>query len=257
MDELAMGTSPAHALHPLTKLAATLAYIGVTASFAPYDLPGLFPMILYPAFLFPFGGISLKTGLYKVRFVLLPVCAVGLFNPLLDTAPLLQIGAVIVSGGVVSMLTLMLKGVLCLLASVWLAATTSIDRLCAALRAVHVPGLIVTLMLLTYRYVSVMLEEVSVMTTAYRLRAPRQRGVRPAAWGSFLGQLLLRSLDRAEQLYDSMRLRGFDGQFWHAVSPRPAWRDAAFAAAAAVFLIGCRAFPVARWIGAWLTGGMT
>ena len=91
------------------------------------------------------------------------------------------------------MITLMLKGVFALMASFLLIATTPMDSLCAALRKLHVPSLLVTLLLLTYRYVAVMLREVSVMTDAYHLRAPGQKGIHISAWGSFLGQLLLRS----------------------------------------------------------------
>jgi cobalt/nickel transport system permease protein len=121
-----------------------------------------------------------------------------------------------VSGGVISMLTLMLKGVFCLMASFLLMATTPIDSLCAALRKLHVPGMIVTLLLLTYRYVGVMTEELAVMTDAYHLRAPGQKGIHVSAWGSFLGQLLLRSMDRAQELYSSMLLRGYHEHFHYA-----------------------------------------
>ena len=50
------------------------------------------------------------------------------------------------------------------------------------------------------------------MTQAYRLRAPGQKGVHLKAWGSFVG-LLLRSIDRADEVYHSMLLRGYNGNF--------------------------------------------
>lgn len=56
------------------------------------------------------------------------------------------------------------------------------------------------------------------MTDAYHLRAPGQKGIHISAWGSFLGQLLLRSMDRADELYQSMQLRGFCGDFYYADS---------------------------------------
>ena len=115
------------------------------------------------------------------------------------------------------MLTLMMKGIFSLMASFLLIATTPIDALCAALRKLHVPGIMTTLLLLTYRYIGVMMEEVAVMSQAYSLRAPGQKGIHISAWGSFLGQLLLRSMDRAEELYSSMQLRGFSGDFLYAV----------------------------------------
>ena len=173
-------------------------------------------MLLWPVLLFAISGIPLRTCFYKLRIVLPLVMAVGLFNPIFDRAPLLMLGATAVSGGVVSMLTLMLKGVFCLMASFLLMATTPIDSLCAALRRLHVPGMLVTLLLLTYRYVGVMTEELAIMTDAYHLRAPGQKGIHVSAWGSFLGQLLLRSMDRAQELYGSMQLRGYHEHFHYA-----------------------------------------
>lgn len=233
MDDLAAADSPIHRLHPLAKLLATVVYIVAVASFDKYALSGALTMVLYPALLFQLSGVPVRTCFYKLRIVLPLVMAVGLFNPLFDKAPLLALGGVAVSGGVVSMLTLMLKGVLCLTASFLLIATTSIDALCAALRMLHVPGMLVTLLLLTYRYVGVMTEELAVMTDAYRLRAPGQKGIHYSAWGSFLGQLLLRSADRAEELYASMRLRGFHGEFHYAGARAFAAGDALYAAACA------------------------
>jgi cobalt/nickel transport system permease protein len=57
------------------------------------------------------------------------------------------------------------------------------------------------------------LEEVNRITTAYSLRAPGQKGVHYKVWGSLTGQLLLRSMDRAQNVYDSMTLRGYNGDF--------------------------------------------
>ena len=216
MDDLAAQSSPIHRLHPTAKLLSTVLYIVLTVSFDKYDLSGLVPMLLWPVLLFQLSGIPVGTCFYKLRIVLPLVMAVGLFNPFFDRAPLLYVGSVAVSGGVISMLTLMLKGVFCLMASFLLMATTPIDSLCAALRRLHVPGLLVTLLLLTYRYVGVMTEELAVMTDAYALRAPGQKGIHVSAWGSFLGQLLLRSMDRAQELYSSMLLRGYHEHFHYA-----------------------------------------
>ena len=238
MDDLAAQQSPVHALSPLAKLLATIAYIVIVVSFDKYQLSGLVPMVLWPVLLFQVSGIPVRTCFYKLRIVLPLVMAVGLFNPFFDRAPLLYIGKMAVSGGVVSMITLMLKGIYCLMASFLLMATTSIDALCAALRQLHLPPMLVTLLLLTYRYVGVLTEELSVMNDAYHLRAPGQKGIHISAWGSFLGQLLLRSMDRAGELYSSMQLRGYHGHFHYASFKRFDKKDAAYVAGAvAVFLL--------------------
>ncbi len=237
MDELAARPSPIHTLSPLAKLLAAVSYIVIVMSFGKYALAPLAIMLLYPVLLFQISGIPARTCFYKLRIVLPLVLAVGLFNPIFDRAPMLTIGRVAVSGGVISMLTMMLKGTLCLMASFLLIATTPIDTLCAALRKLHVPSLLVTLLLLTFRYVGVMTEQVQIMSEAYHLRAPRQKGIHHSAWGSFLGQLLLRSMDKAQELYSGMLLRGFTGEFPY-VRVKLSLRDFLYPAlCTAVFLV--------------------
>ena len=53
------------------------------------------------------------------------------------------------------------------------------------------------------------------MAQAYALRAPKQKGVHFKVWGSLAGQLLLRSIDRANNLYASMLLRGYQGEYYY------------------------------------------
>ena len=187
MDELAVGDSPVHRLHPLPKLVLTVLYIVLVVSFGKYDISGIIAMLLVPVLLYQLSGIPVRTCFFKLRYVLPLVLAVGIFNPFFDKAPLLAIGRVKISGGVVSMITLMTKGLLSLMASFLLMATTRLDSLCSALRKLHVPSLLVTLLLLTFRYVGLLTEEVAVMSAAYHLRAPGQKGIHISAWGSFLG----------------------------------------------------------------------
>ena len=255
MDMLAAENSPVHQLHPSAKLVTTIAYIIITVSFSKYQLNGLLLMIVYPAFLFSLSGVSVGTCFRKLRFILPLVLAVGLFNPIFDRTTLLKIGNISVSGGTISMITLMLKGVFCLAASFLLMATTSIDSLCAALRQFRLPSLLVSLLLLTYRYIGVMTEELAVMTDAYSLRAPGQNGIRFNAWGSFLGQLILRTMDRADELYSSMQLRGFTGSFTYADCKRFDLRDAMWILIWVLLLLIFRFFDVPGIIGALLLGG--
>lgn len=215
IDELVKRASPIHRLHPTCKLLLTVCYIVTVMSFPKYDLSGLVSMVLYPTLMFQIAGISMRSCFYKLRMILPLVCAVGLADLFLDQEPLILLDGFVITGGMVSMVTLLLKGLFALMASFLLMATTSIDALCAALRRLHMPGLITTLILLAYRYIGTMMEEASIMTQAYKLRAPQQKGIHFSAWGSFLGQLLLRSMDRAEELFNSMLLRGYQENFYY------------------------------------------
>ena len=249
MDELSARTSPIHNLHPLTKLLVTLGYLFTVVSYPKYSFSALFVMLLYPVLIFQLSGIPVRLCFHKLRLMLVLVCAVGILNPFFDRTPVLALGGLTVTGGVLSMATLILKGVFALMASFLLIATTPIDRLCAALRRLHVPGILVTLLLLTYRYVSLMLRQVSVMTDAYALRAPGQKGIHISAWGSFLGQLLLRSIDRGSELYQSMELRGFRGEFHYADGPGYRVGDLSYALCWAAFFLAARLADLPRLLG--------
>lgn len=249
MAELAERDGWLHRLHPLAKLLVTFFYIAVVVSFSPYHLTGLLGMSIYPVVLFIAGEISVKDSLRRLRIVLPLVCCVGLFNPFFDRQIFVWIGGFGISTGMVSMCTLMIKGLLTVLAAYLLMVSTTIEEICYALRQFHVPRMIVTVIMLIYRYITLLMEEAQQMMQAYALRAPLQKGIHIRAWGSFAGMLLLRSMDRAQQVYESMCLRGFDGNFY-------IHRDDGFKAVDAVYLGGWflilsifRIFPVFQLVG--------
>ena len=209
-------------IHPLVKLLLTVMYIGVTVSFDKYDFSGVLSMAVYPIIIFILSDLSFKNALYRMRVGLPMVCIVGIFNPFFDkeVAGYIELGTtadgvmrtLVVTGGVVSMLSLMVKGFLTVMAAYILIATTTIEKICYALRLIHVPKIIVTEILLIYRYITLLLTEAKRVVQAYSLRAPGQNGIKFSAWGSLVGQMLIRSMDRAENVYDSVCLRGVDGE---------------------------------------------
>ncbi len=204
---------------------------------------------LFPVAGYQLAGLPMRLCFQKLRMVLPLVCAVGLLNPLFDRQIVVQVGTLAVSSGVLSMLTLILKGVFCLLASFLLMATTTIEAICRALRQLHVPKLLTNLLLLTFRYVGLLLSEVAVMQQAYSLRAPGQKGIHISAWGSFLGQLLLRSMDRAQALYESMELRGFSGEFPVAVRGRGSAASWPYALVCPALMLLARYFDLSALMG--------
>lgn len=214
MDELATRDTWLNRLHPLTKLLVTLFYIIFTVSLSRYQLSSVLLMAVYPAVLFIIGDISFSYSIRRLRIVLPLVCLVGIFNPFFDRQPVYSIQGFLITTGMISMVTLMLKGILCILASYLFIASTTIESICCALRMLHIPSILVTQILLTYRYLSLLLSEAGKITDAYSLRAPGQKGIHIKVWGSLAGGLLLRSMDRASALYESMIMRGFHGEFY-------------------------------------------
>ena len=249
VEALAQGNSPVHRLSPLSKLAVTLAYIIISVSFNKYDFSALAVMLLFPVIGYQLSLIPVSTCFYKLRIVLPLVCAVGLFNPFFDREIMTKIGNIGISGGVISMLTLMMKGVFSLMMSFLLVATTPVDEICRGLRKMHFPKFLVSLLLLTFRYISVMLDEVAIMTDAYHLRAPGQKGIRFSAWGSFLGQLILRSSDRANEIFSAMLLRGYTGEVTYAASKEYSRFSPAVALIFIALFILARVFNLTSLIG--------
>ncbi len=200
-------------LHPLGKLFLSVFYILIVVSVEKYNLAPLIILAVYPAFGFIMGELSLVQGIYRMRLIIPLVIFVGILNPFFDRTPLVSIGALTITGGMLSMVTLMLKGVYAVLSAYILIATTSIEKICYALRCIRVPKIIVTVILLIDRYFYIMGEEADRIVTAYKLRAPSQKGINYKAWGTLVGMWLIRSMDRANVVYESMLLRGFRGEF--------------------------------------------
>ena len=253
MDELAAGRSPVHDRHPLCKLLLTVLYIAVVLSFPKENLDGLVPLMLIPVLWFVLSGIPVSTCFYKLRYILPLVCAVGIWNPVLNRTPVFTLGRLTVTAGMISFLTLLLKGVFALMASFLLIATTNIEKICCAFRMLHVPEILVTQLMITYRYISLLLREAGLMTAAYALRAPGQRGIHISAWGSFAGQLLLRSMDRAQSLYQSMCLRGFHGDFTYANPAKWNRKDTLYLIGFAAAILLLRAVNLSALAGSLLT----
>jgi len=201
-------------IHPLSKLLITVLYILVLVSFSKYDLESLSAMILYPLITILLYNISIKECLNRLKPIFIIVFAVGIVNPFIDRRVIGYIFNIAITSGVISMLTLIFKGVFAVLASYILIVTTSIERICNSLRIFHVPKIIVSVIFFIYRYIIVLLQETERLINAYELRAPGQKGVNFKAWGSLVGILLLKSIGRAEEVYESMILRGYNGEYY-------------------------------------------
>lgn len=133
-----------------------------------------------------------------------------------------------------------------------LIATTSLPKISYQLLSIKVPKIIVEQIMLTYRYISVLLEQVSNMYTAYILRAPASKGIKMKDMGIFVGQLLLKSFDRAESIYVAMKCRGYDGNYLYA-KPSPIQKgDWLFLVLVSGALCLMRFFDLSLFIGSFL-----
>ncbi len=211
LEELAAKDTFVHRRHPVANLLVTLGFIVAATSYGKYELSAMLPLGLYPLFVFLDGEIPSRPILTRMLLALPLVLGVGLFNPIYDRKVIAVIAGVAVSAGWVSFLSIILRCCLTVIAALLLISVEGIVGFSAALRALKVPSILVMQLTLTFRYIHVLGEEAARMALAYRLRAPGQKGVAPRQWGPLAGQWLLRTLKRADRVFQAMLCRGYHG----------------------------------------------
>lgn len=254
LDELAEKQTVVHNIHPLAKLLTTMIYLIVVVSFGKYEATGLLPLVFYPVIIIALADIPLLPILKRMMLVAPFALGVGVFNPIFDNATMFVLGGFRLSGGWISFFSITIKFVLAVLAALTLIATTGMDRLAAALRMLRVPRIFVLQFLLTYRYISVLMEEVAKTMRAYSLRAPLHSGVQPRVWGSLAGNLLIRTFERAQNVYQAMVQRGFKGDYNTGHDQGMAVKDMLYLCGWVLFFLTVRFYNIPVLIGSLMTG---
>lgn len=254
LDRLSRDDSAVHHLDARAKLVATFAFVLAVMSLPKYALDAALPFTVFPLVMLARSGLPAGFVLRRLAAVAPFAILVGAFNPLLDTAPLLHVGGVAVSGGWLSFASIVLRFALTITALIVLVATTGVPALARAAGSLGVPRAFVVQLLGLYRYMFLTADEASRVLLAWRLRAPN--GKRPPAriFAQMLGQLLLRSLARARRVHTAMLLRGFDGELRMVATPAFTLRDGAFLTGWLSALAVLRFGDPAAWLGAVLMG---
>lgn len=249
MDELGRLDTPAHRLDARVKALVTLAFIVLVMSFPRYELSALVPFLLYPVTLAGLGRIPARHIVKKMLVAAPFAVVIGLVNPLLDRHPVGAIGPVVLTGGWVSFASILFRFVLTVGAALALVTCTGIHRLCAGLERIGVPRVFVMQLLFLYRYLFVVSDEAACILRGVELRANGVASLRPRVYGSLVGQLLLRSMDRADRVYRAMVARGFDGEIRLMEKPPLRWQDALFATASLAFMAAARIWNLSEVLG--------
>ena len=248
LEQLSRADTPLHRLHPAAKLLSTAVYVLCVASVGRYDLGRLAPFLLYPVLAITLSGIPATMILCRAA-VALPFCAfAGVGGLFFDRAVLFTLGGVVFTGGVISLLTLAARALLCVSAVLLLVALTPFATITGELRRLHVPSLFVALVEMVYRYAGVLSGEAQSMMRAFRLRSNGTK-LTLRTFGPFAGQLLLRSVARAGRVHQAMQCR-----LWGRGEARgagAAWRagDVAFSAAVCLSSVAFRVFDIPKLVG--------
>ena len=188
---------PLHLLRPSVKLVAALVIIAGTVLLPRrldylHLIPAGILLVLWPISRMPLRYTIRR--LLLVEFFILSIALLTLLNP--AAAPIF--------------LSAFVKSNLCVFTMLLLTWTTPFYDILGELRRLRLPQVMLTTLALMYRYVPVLAEESRRMQRgrASRTYSPGRR----LAWrnlGAIIGQLFIRSADRAERIYLAMCARGW------------------------------------------------
>jgi cobalt/nickel transport system permease protein len=166
------------------------------------------------------GGIPLSRyiSLMKIPVIFLLLSTLAILVNFTDTpldAFAIPVGSYYVTGSYaglyrgIQMILTALAGVSCLY---FLSLSTPVTDILEVLRKLHTPQLMLELMLLIYRYIFVMLELTSAITTSQYARLGN-RNIRTAlsSFSAMIGSVFVLSIKRSNVLYDAMESRCYDG----------------------------------------------
>jgi len=230
LDHLAPTDSPLRRLDPRWKLAAFIPAVFAIAALRTLPTPlaalagtvvlvriSCLPLRWYASRL---GNIGLMLLLFVV---LLPFLLDGP-GPRWDLGPL-RFSVY----GLTAALVLCAKALTILSLMLVVLSTAPLQATLKAAHALLVPGLVVQLLMLTYRYTFLLADELRRLRIALRVRGYRNRADLHSyrTIGHIAGTLLVRSHERAERVGQAMRCRGFDGRFRALDDFHTRWPDVA------------------------------
>ncbi len=259
LEELAGNNTAIHRLHPMAKLITTFAYLFAVISFEKYDLSGLIPFTLYPVIMMSLSETPYRPLLARLLVALPFSFFAALSNVFLERTVAFEYAGISVSFGLISFVSVIVKTMLTVMAVLILAATTPMEKTAHELIRLKVPKIFVIQLMLTYRYIGALIEETGNMIMSYHMRSPRQKGIELGHAGTFVGQLILRSFDKAERIYYAMKCRGFDGEYGAAASGPAASADWIFTVGMIVVFTAMRLVNISIVLGdimGRLSGGM-
>jgi len=254
LELLAVSDSPVHALDARAKVLVTFVFIVSVVSFDRYELARMLPFFVFPAVMIALADLP---PLYLVRKIALLspfVLMAGLFNPVFDRTVLYQIGQLGISGGWISLVSLLIRSLLTVGAAFILVGTTGFTAVCQALERLGLPQLFTIQLLFLHRYIFVLADETGRASRARELRSCGKKGLGVDSFGSLLGHLLLRTWQRAERIHSAMLARGFTGRLHSHRQSSFGASEIRFVLGWAILFIALRTFDISGTLGALFTG---
>ena len=214
-EKFSNGNSFIHELDPRVKIIAFSLFSLVVAT--TYKFSILFTSLLYPLSFIIISRVNLKEVLKVLIIVNGFILFLWVFLPFTKAGVLwFSLGPLTVFKDGIEYATLItLKSNIIILSMITLIATSSVFSIVHALHHLHIPDKVVHLTFFTFRYIHVLYKEYKKLTNAMKLRGfnPGTNIHTYKSYAYLIGNLILRSFDRAEMVYKAMVCRGFRGTF--------------------------------------------
>ncbi|MCX7991269.1 MAG: cobalt ECF transporter T component CbiQ [Proteobacteria bacterium] len=237
IDKLAYQNTFIHRLDARIKVLISVLFVISVVSFPKYEILRLMPYFLFPVIFIALGDIPVGFLAKRVLIVSGFIFFIALFNPIIDRKVAFYFFNIPVSYGLISFFSIFIKFFLTISILILLVATTSFSGICYALRYFRVPEIFVNQLLFLYRYIFVLFEETMRMVRAKELRSFGNKGGDIKSFIKLTGNLLIKSIERAERIYYAMLSRGFVGSMPYLRKKRIDIYDISFFAISFVFLV--------------------
>ncbi|HGY12015.1 MAG TPA: cobalt ECF transporter T component CbiQ [Desulfobacterales bacterium] len=214
-EKFASGDSFIHQLDPKIRIMASIVLSFATALCDNLFIAGFYFVI--SSILITMASLKWMDVILRLKPLFWFLLMIWIILPLtFEGETIFQYSWLKISGsGVILCGKITIKSIAILLLFTALIATMTIASLGNGLHRIHVPDKMVFLLLMSYRYISVIEEE-------YRklLRAAKFRGFRPGTnlhsyktFAYLAGMLFVRASVRAQRVYQAMLCRGFNQKF--------------------------------------------
>jgi len=230
----AKGRSFIHRLHPIIKLLVTVLYLVSVLRLDASRLDQLILLFAYPIAVLIISDLPMGKMIKRVGLIEPFIFIMAIANPFFNRTPITYFDITMTEGWWI-FFVIMIKSTETVFALTLLMSTTQIMDFAAGLEKIKVPNVLILIFLQTYRYIDVMISTTQQMMLAYKLRSYGSKGIDKEAWGSFPGQIFMRAIRHSEQIYEAMKLRGFEGEYYMMPLKKTQISDWIFVAGASLY----------------------
>lgn len=208
---------------PRSLLLVTVIYLCFMLGVPSLHIDILLWYAVYPIIAAPLLGLGYGSIFLQSLIVLPLVLLLGAFNPILDKTVIATHGNLNITQGWLMFFGIIIRGLLSMQALLILIRSIGFVGIVRAASRLGVPRFLVTQLLMVFRYIRVLIEEGLTMKSARDARSYGNKHLKIKMWGVLIGQLFLRSVDRAERVHRAMLARGFTGEMPFEYSEQPKW----------------------------------